>query len=553
MQLGEGLVQRGVITEAELRFAMHMQEALRSQGQPAEKTRLGNILVGLTFVSAAELAAALSEGAGGVPLDIPAHACQQCKAVPEGVAGSVLHVTSLGPLTDTERGLLVRAARGQGVRVDTVEERVAADSRELLMRLRDLAVDPSQLDSLLHTLDADPESAGVSDLMLAVLHDATQARASDIYLSAMSRGGVLSYRVDGKRKTRAWMTAAAGRSLAARIKHAGSMDTGMTYRPQDGALSFMYHGREAWARIATQPVKNDGETLTLRILDPGRLRTLKNAMGPHTAVVEGLRNLVLNEAPGLVLVSGATGHGKSNTLAALVRDYVRATDLETRVLSIEDPIEQDIAVDGVIEQTQVNTDVSGMGFADLVRSALRQSPDFIVVGEIRDIPTSEATLRAAETGHRSAASIHAGSATQTISRLLSFVPAETRQAGIWSLAMNLGGVLHQELVPKLCSCCETVKAGPNRLGLDENAEVKRPVGCDLCDGTGYLDRVVMVEFLAFSRASKPGLQRLLAEGRTPSEAISLPGVTYYSRQDAAVSAAKAGCISLADAERIAAE
>lgn len=541
-QLGGQLVQRGFITPAQLDFALREQAARRRLGEPSVRTQLGNVLCGLAFLSHADLALVLAESGGdaATPVDLPAQLCRQLSVLSQGMVGGELRVSALRPLAPGSEALLLAAVRNQGVLADSVAVSVVADTAGLLAGLAELTVDPGQVDMLAAALDKDPDNGPVSDLLSALQVDAVQQRASDIYLTASGRPGVVTYRVDGELLHRVHLSPRAGRRLITLIKQQAGLDAGKRYESQDGSASFVHHGREIGLRVATQPVLSDGETVTLRVQDPAALRGVRAAMGVHVPVADGLLRAVSAEGFGMLLVSGTTGAGKTSTLYGLLRDYDR---VGRRCISIEDPIEQELRE---VVQTPVREGL-GQDFAYSVRSAMRQSPDFLVVGETRDPQTALAVLSAAETGHPVATTIHAGNVPQTLVRYLALLPNENRQAGLTSLAMTLSGIVSQRLVKKLCACAKPVLAGANALDIAPDAVVKEPCGCGACKGTGYLGRVVVPEALFFTEKSREALRdALLDNGMSGMSGITrIPGTTYYSVQDAATALVRHGLIPLA--------
>lgn len=310
------------------------------------------------------------------------------------------------------------------------------------------------------------------------------AGASDLHLQPAAEGLDLKFRIDGVLQPVATFPAAVAPNIVARLKVLARLLTYQTDGPQEGRIRRSDCDLEM--RVATFPTLH-GERAVVRLFGgSGRYERLDD-LGLHEDVLEPLRRL-LGETSGAILVSGPAGSGKTTTVYACLREVARETLGARSLTSIEDPIE--VAVEGVA-QSQVHQP-AGFDLATGLRFLMRQDPEVILVGEIRDRPTAEAALGASLTGHLLLSTFHAGSAAETIGRLLDM--------GIepYVLRSGLLAILCQRLLRRLCSCARETDQADARLGLPVE-RVRLPVGCQGCGGTGYQGRFLLVEMLAPGR------------------------------------------------------
>lgn len=348
-------------------------------------------------------------------------------------------------------------------------ELVASD----LTRLQDLAADSPAI------------------LMLeSIIERAVAGAASDIHLTISRNGPRLRYRIDGLLKDIEPPPSELHASLISRLKVLADLDIAERRIPQDGRIRLGICGREIDLRIATMP-HLDGEGAVLRILDRVAAKLELQSLG-FSASTERTLFQIATEPHGLFLVTGPTGSGKTTTLYALLQRLVQP---ERNVVSVEDPIEYHL--DGVA-QIQVNRK-TGLDFPTVLRAVLRQDPDVIMVGEIRDRETAAIANQSALTGHFVLATLHTNSAAASLPRL--------NDMGLepYLLSSTIRGVLAQRLVRRLCQCCARPAKGAELLQRMErmcgsevefsSATIREPVGCDRCGFTGYQGRTVIAELL----------------------------------------------------------
>ncbi len=347
----------------------------------------------------------------------------------------------------------------------------------------------------------DANDQGVVQVVDWLWQYAFDQRASDIHLEPRRDNGVIRFRIDGVLHTVYRLPPTVLAAMTARIKLLGRMDVVEKRRPLDGRIKTRNPmGEEVEMRLSTLPTAF-GEKMVMRIFDPDSTTKGAAALGFSSHEAERW-NLLTARAHGIILVTGPTGSGKTTTLYATLKRL--ATD-EVNVCTIEDPIEM---IEPSFNQTQVQS-VLDFGFADGLRALMRQDPDIIMVGEIRDLETAEMAIQAALTGHLVFSTLHTNDAASAITRLTDLgVPS-------YLISATVIGVLAQRLVRTLCESCKEPDPDTTREDLNEltrhwrmNGGVKpyRPVGCIECRNTGYRGRAGLYELLNISEAVKATLQ-----------------------------------------------
>ncbi len=356
-------------------------------------------------------------------------------------------------------------------------------------------IDLSSLaDSLPETSDLleQEDDAPIIRLINALLQEAIREDASDIHIETFERKLVVRLRVDGVLREVLTPRRELAPLLVSRIKVMARLDIAEKRVPQDGRISLRLGGRDVDVRVSTMP-SNNGERVVLRLLDKqaGRLQLAHLGMGDTT---HALIHDLIHKPHGIILVTGPTGSGKTTTLYASLTDL---NDSSRNILTVEDPIEYQLEGIG---QTQVNTKVD-MTFARGLRAILRQDPDVVMVGEIRDLETAEIAVQASLTGHLVLSTLHTNSAVGAVTRL--------QDMGIepFLLSSSLLGVLAQRLVRLLCPDCKAphpVSDSERELiGLDdEDYQVWRPVGCPKCNNHGYRGRTGIYELVVVTETMR---------------------------------------------------
>ena len=367
-------------------------------------------------------------------------------------------------------------------------ETYARDASEARQMVEDLGEEmdlASLADSVPETEDLleQEDDAPIIRLINALLAEAIRENASDIHIETFERDLVVRFRVDGVMREVVKPKRELAPLLVSRIKVMARLDIAEKRIPQDGRISLRIGGREVDVRVSTMPASS-GERVVMRILDKaaGRLRLTK--LGMHADSLERLRGVV-QKPHGIFLVTGPTGSGKTTTLYASLAELSADT---INILTVEDPIEYNLAGIG---QTQVNTKAD-MTFARGLRAILRQDPDVVMVGEIRDLETAEIAVQASLTGHLVMSTLHTNTAVGAVTRLMDM--------GVepFLLSSSLVGVLAQRLVRKLCDDCreERDATGPELEFLQEqNARVYDAKGCEACGHTGFRGRTGVYELV----------------------------------------------------------
>jgi len=361
--------------------------------------------------------------------------------------------------------------------------------------------------------------APIIRMLNALLTQAAKDGASDIHIEPYERSSSVRFRVDGTLREVVQPNKALHAALISRLKIMAELDIAEKRLPQDGRISLRIGGRAVDVRVSTLPSAH-GERAVLRLLDKAESKFTLEGLGMSGEVLRKFDKLV-QQPHGIVLVTGPTGSGKTTTLYASLGRVDTAT---TNVLTVEDPVEYELAGIG---QTQVNPKID-LTFAKALRAILRQDPDVIMIGEIRDYETAQIAIQASLTGHLVLATVHTNDAPSTVTRMIDM--------GVepFLLSSSLIGVLAQRLVRKLCPHCKKVDAR-NRY---------HPVGCELCANTGYKGRTGVYELMMvddqvralihgraaesqiFVAAEANGLrsmredgERLVAEGITSAEEV----------------------------------
>lgn len=313
--------------------------------------------------------------------------------------------------------------------------------------------------------------APIIRMLNALLTQAVKNGASDIHIEPYERSSSVRFRVDGALREVVQPNRALHAALISRLKIMAELDISEKRLPQDGRISLRIGGRAIDVRVSTLPSAH-GERAVLRLLDKSDSRFSLQSLGMSGEVLAGFQRLVA-QPHGIVLVTGPTGSGKTTTLYAALQTLDTAT---INVLTVEDPVEYELPGIG---QTQVNARIE-LTFAKALRAILRQDPDAIMIGEIRDYETASIAIQASLTGHLVLATLHTNDAPSAVTRLIDM--------GVepFLLSSSLLGVLAQRLVRKLCVHCRRA---------DERGRW-HPVGCTQCSGTGYKGRTGVYELMA---------------------------------------------------------
>ena len=335
-------------------------------------------------------------------------------------------------------------------------------------------------------------------LVTEIIREAISRQASDIHIEPQSTATFVRIRVDGVLRELTNIPRALQNSLISRVKILSDMDIGERRAPQDGRFMVAIGPHKIDLRVSTLPTQY-GEKVVIRLLETSAPLLSFANLGFPPEITERITNL-LTLPQGMLLVTGPTGSGKSTTLYSALNLLRRPA---VNIVTVEDPVEYELAG---INQVHVNTK-AGLTFASCLRSILRQDPNVIMVGEIRDLETAEIALKAAQTGHLVLSTLHTNDSISAVARLLDLGIPE------YLISSSLTGILGQRLVRKLCSCRKyevpSNEYTERLLGAGWTqvpARVARPVGCSHCDKTGYKGRVGIYELLVFDQAVRAALR-----------------------------------------------
>ena len=354
----------------------------------------------------------------------------------------------------------------------------------------------------------DVSSAPIVQIVRSIIEQAVRSRASDIHIEALEKQVRVRYRIDGVLINKMVYDINLLPAIAARVKILGGMDISEKRKPQDGRITMVVDRTEYDIRVSSLP-SYFGEKIVMRLADKMALTKSKSELGMRPEELKHFDHIISNPN-GIFLVTGPTGSGKSTTL------YTALSELNSEavnIITVEDPVEASI---GGINQVQVNPKAD-LTFATALRSILRQDPDIIMIGEIRDAETAEIAVQASITGHLVVSTLHTNSAAASITRLTDM--------GIESylLADSLVGVIAQRLVRRLCPKCKQAReATENEKRIldrpkDECVTIYDPVGCAYCGNTGYYRRTGVYEIMEVT----PALKRLISKQASSAEIQSL--------------------------------
>ena len=517
IRIGDVLVAAGAITEEQL------QEGLAKQKETGRK--LGNALVDLGFISNDMLITVLTTQLGidyielkGAKIEekvihmVPENMVTKYQAIPIEIDPdnpNILKVAMADPMdimAMDDIGLVTNLqvepmlASEEGIRNAIDKYYGSAQAMEAAEAYRQ-----EQQNVLGGDEEEGNEEIDNSPIVLLVkqiIEGGVRQRASDIHIEALENSVRVRYRIDGALKQVMSYDLSILAGITARIKIIGGMDIAEKRKPQDGRITIMVDRREFDVRVSILPTVF-GEKTVMRLTSKDGLTKPKSALG-FDAEQEKVFDNILSNPHGIILVTGPTGSGKSTTL------YTSLSELNTEdvnIITVEDPVEANI---NGINQVQVNNKAD-MTFAAALRSILRQDPDIIMIGEIRDGETAGIAVQAAITGHLVVSTLHTNSAASTITRLIDM--------GIESYIAGdaVVGVIAQRLVRRLCTTCKQPRLVEDdervQLGVpadEEDVIIYEPQGCPLCNDTGYSGRIGVYEMMPVSRE----LQAVIASGAT---------------------------------------
>lgn len=513
IRIGDVLLKAGVITEEQLQTALSRQ---KGSGR-----KLGETLIDEGFVSEEEIARALSEQLHMDIIDlqnvniaeeilqlVPANVLRKNKAVPFEYAKdnvNVLRVAMEDPLdmfamdditiiTNLQVEPVVATSRSIMLALDHYFGQ--EDTRALEQYTREKEI---QMEEEEDSYSEDINNSPIVQLVRSMIEQAVLQRASDIHIEPMERQLRVRYRVDGALYEKATYSTKLLPALSARIKIIGGMDITEKRKPQDGRITQVVNRQEYDIRVSVIPTIF-GEKIVMRLAAKNSFGRKKEQLGLNARDMK-IFDHILKNPHGIILVTGPTGSGKSTTMYTALSEI---NTPEVNIITVEDPVEANL--DGV-NQIQVNPKAD-LTFATALRSILRQDPDIIMIGEIRDRETAGIAVQASITGHLVMSTLHTNSAASTITRLIDM--------GIESflIADSMVGVIAQRLVRRLCPACRKRRRATVeekellKISHLQEADIYEPCGCGRCENTGYKGRIGVYEIMEIT----PSLKTIISKG-----------------------------------------
>ncbi len=522
LTIGQMLVQKGLVDNKQI------ERALEYQQKSSENLKIGEILVKFGFVNEWDVLQCLGE-----QFDIPV--ADLTKVRPQGEAVDLVprntaKLHDIMPLRIRDGALTVAIADLDLCTIDNLQFVLDREIKPVLAPVEEIqeAIDryygaeESTVDNMLREFtesevsyaemsvyessvyegipgeegsrgkDGEPrDDAAIIRLVNLLITEAVRARASDIHVEPLSNRLRIRYRIDGVCREVESPPKRLQPSILARLKLMAGMDLAEKRRPQDGRILMKATGRQVDLRVSAIPI-TDGESIVMRILDKETVTVGLGELGFHETDLDRFE-AIIRQPNGIFLVTGPTGSGKTTTLYAALHALNRP---DTKILTAEDPVEYHISG---INQTQVETDI-GRTFSAILRAMLRQAPEIILVGEIRDTETAEIAIRAALTGHLVFSTLHTNDAPTAIPRLIDL------DIKPFLVSSSVVAAMAQRLVRCVCNNCRQPHEHPKRL-LDavgwkqedlEGVTFYEGVGCPDCSGTGYRGRKGIFELMAMS-------------------------------------------------------
>lgn len=514
IRIGDLLIQHDIITQQQLEFAL--------QEQKLSGAKLGRTLIDLKFVDEDRMLELLSEQLGvpflrlkefhfeqQVTQRLPESTARRYRAIALKEVGGEMLVGMADP-TDIFAFDDIGRALGQPIALAVVRESELLESLDILYRRTDEIVSlaeelSDELEGKAFDLSdfdaADSEDAPIARLLQSIFEDAIQVRASDIHFEPDDTVLRIRQRVDGVLQEQVMNEKRIAPALVLRLKLMSGLNISEKRLPQDGRFNIKVKQRIVDVRLSTLPTQH-GESLVMRLLDNSAGNLDINKIGMRPAMQERFLQS-LHQPHGLILVCGPTGSGKTTTLYGALAELNRS---ETKIITVEDPVEYQLPR---INQCQVKSKI-GLDFAAVLRACLRQDPDVLLVGEIRDTETAEIAVRAALTGHLVLSTLHTNDAVSSALRLIDM------GVGGYLVASSVHAVVAQRLVRRICDACQheyTPNAKENQLLTkwlgDDLASAKffKGAGCSHCNMTGYRGRIGVFEFLEIDEAMSDALRR----------------------------------------------
>ncbi len=515
MRIGDILLAEGVITQEQLDQAL--------EAQKIKKRRLGEILVSDGYITDDVMADALCHQMGYDRANL------QDSRIPDDLISmfdvEILKKYTAIPYCYDDRNVnIIRVAMADPMDMLAIDDlsmvtnrmidpmvatpgeiMVAIDkyygNAEALKAANDFESERADLfaDDEIEAMNDDVNNSPIVQLVNSMIEQAVRQRTSDIHIEALEKKVRVRYRIDGALHERMTYNIKMLPAIVARLKVIGGMDIAEKRKPQDGRITSFVDGREFDIRVSILPTVF-GEKVVMRLTNKNALTRDKAELGFNDHDLRLFDHILMNPH-GIILVTGPTGSGKSTTLYTALSELNKE---DVNIITVEDPVEANVAG---INQVQTNVK-AGLTFASALRSILRQDPDIIMIGEIRDEETASIAVQASITGHLVVSTLHTNSAASTITRLADMGLPE------YLIADSTVGIIAQRLVRRLCPRCKRkVLADEEQLellgfGKDEQIEIYEPVGCSSCDNNGFKGRIGVYEIMEVT----PKVRKVIAAG-----------------------------------------
>lgn len=559
-RIGDVLIDANIITQEQL------MEALEEQKKTGK--RLGEVLVDMKFTDETEIAEAMSQ-----QMKIPLAKIREAKLAPEIIEllpENIVRKNNVIPFeVDENNPNILRIAMADPLDI------IAVDDISIItnMQIEIMVATPSDVAYAIEKYYGNEQSAKLAEsfaqermdknqklkkeedgndevdnspivlLVNKIIEQAVNERASDIHIEALEDQVRVRYRIDGAMQEVMRYPKDLQSAIVARIKIVSGMNISEKRAPQDGRMTLIFNRVEYDLRVSSLPT-TFGEKVVMRIASKSGLNKEKSELGFQEEELKRFDGILKNPH-GIILVTGPTGSGKSTTLYTVLNELNGG---DVNIITVEDPVEAD--VDG-INQVQVN-EKAGLTFASALRSILRQDPDIIMIGEIRDEETASIAVKAAITGHLVVSTLHTNSAASTVTRL------EDMGIEPYMVADSVVGIIAQRLVRRICPKCHVQKQMSDtdkfrlRLRGDSNPMIYEPSesGCAFCNNSGYRGRIGVYEIMPIT----PALREVISRGGGAEEIqkVALKEGLTTLRLGAAKLVLK-GVTSISEVERIAAE
>ncbi len=547
IRFGDLLIKEGFITSQELNKALEKQKELKSKGI---FKRLGEILIDLGFIEEKILLKTLSKQLGLETIDLysekmdydlltsfPITLIEENLVLPFKQDDNFIYIATSDPLNYdvfemierlVEKSSKIYIALSKDIFHVIENVKKYLKSKELIKKIREDLNETALL-----------SSGAIDEFVDFILNDAIDKRCTDLHIEPQKFNFLIRGRIDGVLNELFSFDKDIYYPLVSKIKLLASLDISEKRKPQDGRFSKEYNGKSYDFRVSSAPVMH-GESVVLRILDQEKILLKMDELGMSEYNLKRFEYLI--KMPyGMVFVTGPTGSGKTTTLYAALNELKGP---QKKIITVEDPVEYEIPL---IQQIPVNYKI-GLTFANVIKNILRQDPDIIMIGEVRDSDTLKTSTQAALTGHLVLATLHTNDAISTITRLIQ-MGAEPYMVG-----ETLLGAIAQRLIRKICPYCKKIYK-PEKEELEkikkyidgENLTFYMGSGCKYCNFTGYLGREMISEVLIITQE----MANLIAEGKERSAVLNLAkSEGFVSMIDDAITKLKDGITTIEEILRV---